>query len=463
MHPFPSSGLPPACIVAVPVFAETTEMLSRTINSVVRADYDDRRKLLVVICDGDVGADRNPTLPSFIATANSFGGVTGRRLQGREYISVGDGYKCANAARVHSGYYESGTHRVPYIVIAKIGNSAETRLKGNRGKRDSILLMFGFLHAMMSLDSTLLTPLEYELYHQISLLGLDPHEFDRMMVLDGDTMIDPQAIHRLSMALDRNGSNTVAVSGSIDMVNFGTDLAALVQSYALYLSHMVAPMAASFIYQSRAPPINTSLVMYRVTTDNGQLYPHANHADVISILSGLYASSPHSRNAFWLGEDQLIHSALLDAFPNSKITFEPLALGGTLLPSSISASIRQRKQWFISRLHVLIESFETPTVLRPIPLRNVALFLSLSRITLTPIALLYLYLNALVYIFSQRWANFISFQATVAVIAIHLIVFTLTKQLYRAISFVVYISFSLALYEIVVPAIAIFKMDDNRW
>lgn len=68
-------------------------------------------------------------------------------------------------AQIFSGLYEHAGHIVPYVCIVKVGKATEQSRPGNRGKRDSQVLLMRFLNRVFY-DAPM-SPFELELYHQI--------------------------------------------------------------------------------------------------------------------------------------------------------------------------------------------------------------------------------------------------------------------------------------------------------
>ncbi len=111
-------------ICTVPAYTEDEESLRRAIDSAARMKYDDKRKLLVVICDGMIigqGNDR-PTPRIVLDILGVSETVDPEPLS---FESLGEGMKQHNMGKVYSGLYEVQGHIVPFIVIVKIGKPSE--------------------------------------------------------------------------------------------------------------------------------------------------------------------------------------------------------------------------------------------------------------------------------------------------------------------------------------------------
>lgn len=67
------------------------------------------------------------------------------------FISLGEGNKQHNMAKIYSGLYEHAGRVVPYIVFVKVGKPTERSKPGNRGKRDSQMVVMNFLNKVRCL------------------------------------------------------------------------------------------------------------------------------------------------------------------------------------------------------------------------------------------------------------------------------------------------------------------------
>lgn len=132
-------------ICQVPCYTEGTASLRKTIDSLAQTKYDDKRKLLFVICDGMVvGSGNDQPTPRLVLDV--LGANPNVDAEPLSFLSLGEGAKQHNMGKVYSGLYETSGHVVPYIVVVKCGKPGEKQRPGNRGKRDSQLLLMHFLN-----------------------------------------------------------------------------------------------------------------------------------------------------------------------------------------------------------------------------------------------------------------------------------------------------------------------------
>lgn len=73
------------------------------------------------------------------------------------------------------------------MVVVKVGKPSERQKPGNRGKRDSQILLMSYLNKV-HFDSPM-APLELEIYHQMrNVIGIDPAFYEYIFTVDADTV-----------------------------------------------------------------------------------------------------------------------------------------------------------------------------------------------------------------------------------------------------------------------------------
>lgn len=102
-------------ICQVPCYTEGEESLRNCLDSLTKLKYDDKRKLIFVICDGMiVGSGNDRPTPTIVL--DILGADPTIDPEPLSFQSIGDGAKQHNMAKVYSGLYEAAGHIVPYIV-----------------------------------------------------------------------------------------------------------------------------------------------------------------------------------------------------------------------------------------------------------------------------------------------------------------------------------------------------------
>jgi len=111
-------------ICQVPAYTEDEESLRRAIDSAARMRYDDKRKLLIVICDGMiVGAGNDRPTPRIVL--DILGVSETADPESLSFESLGEGQRQHNMGKVYSGLYEVQGHIVPFLVVVKVGKPSE--------------------------------------------------------------------------------------------------------------------------------------------------------------------------------------------------------------------------------------------------------------------------------------------------------------------------------------------------
>lgn len=132
-------------------------------------------------------------------------------------MSLGDGSKQYNRAKVYTGLYDCTGHLVPFMVVVKTGNPAETMRAGNRGKRDSQMILmryFNKVHYGLPMSA-----LELEMYHQMkNVIGVNPSFYEFVLMVDADTEVMSDSLNRL-VARCVQDTNISALCGETMVAN----------------------------------------------------------------------------------------------------------------------------------------------------------------------------------------------------------------------------------------------------
>ena len=132
-------------ICQIPCYTEGEESMRKTLDSIAKLKYDDKRKLIFVICDGNiVGSGNDRPTPRIVL--DILGADANMDPEPLSFLSLGEGAKQHNMGKVYSGLYECAGHVVPYIVVVKVGKPTERSRPGNRGKRDTQMVLMRFLN-----------------------------------------------------------------------------------------------------------------------------------------------------------------------------------------------------------------------------------------------------------------------------------------------------------------------------
>ncbi|KAG5459978.1 MAG: chitin synthase-domain-containing protein, partial [Olpidium bornovanus] len=250
-------------IIQIPCYTENDESLRKTIDSVTSLRYDDKRKLLFIIADGMVTGHGNDK-PTPRIVLDILGADPKHEPAALSFLSLGEGNKQHNMGRVYSGLYEANGHVVPYIVVAKVGKPSEKTRPGNRGKRDSQLVLMRFLNNVHF--NKPMSPLELEMYHQINnVIGVDPGFYEYVLMVDADTEVVPDSLNRM-ISCCVHDARIMGICGETAISNEKDTWITMVQVYEYYISHHLAKAFESLFGSVTCLP--GCFCMYRIRAPN---------------------------------------------------------------------------------------------------------------------------------------------------------------------------------------------------
>lgn len=223
-------------ICQVPAYTEGEDHLRKSLDSLTALQYDNKRKLICVICDGMIvgGGNDRPTPKIVLDILGVDPKIDPPALPFR---SVGNGNEQLNYGKVYSGLYEYEGNVVPYMVVIKVGKESEQSKSkpGNRGKRDSQILLMQFLNRVHHRSP--MSPLELEMFHQINnIIGVDPELYEYLLMVDADTMVKEDSLNRL-VAACANDAKIAGICGETSLENEERSWWTMIQVYEYYISH----------------------------------------------------------------------------------------------------------------------------------------------------------------------------------------------------------------------------------
>ncbi|KAF2762157.1 hypothetical protein EJ05DRAFT_448546 [Pseudovirgaria hyperparasitica] len=338
-------------ICQVPAYTEGEDQLRKGLDSLTALAYDNKRKLICVICDGMIvgGGNDRPTPKIVLDILGVDPKVDPPALP---FKSVGQGSEQLNYGKVYSGLYEYEGNVVPYIVVVKVGKESEQRKAkpGNRGKRDSQILLMSFLNRVH--HRAPMSPLELEMFHQINnIIGVDPELYEYLFMVDADTMVKEDSLNRL-VASCANDAKIAGICGETSLENEERTWWTMIQVYEYYISHHLAKAFESLFGSVTCLP--GCFCMYRLrTADKGR--PLIISDKVINEYSDCDVDTLHKKNLLSLGEDRYLTTLMTKHFPGHSYKFIPDAYAKTAAPETWSILLSQRRRWINSTIHNLGE------------------------------------------------------------------------------------------------------------
>jgi chitin synthase len=199
-------------ICLVTAYSEGQDGLRTTLDSIATTDYPNSHKLILVICDGMIkGEGEDITTPEICLGMMKDHTVLPHEVEAFSYVAVASGSKRHNMAKIYSGFYNYGEdsripsdkqQRVPMMVVVKCGTPDEaTKSKaGNRGKRDSQIILMSFLQKVMFDER--MTELEFEMFNGIwKITGISPDFYEIVLMVDADTKVFPDSLTHMISAM----------------------------------------------------------------------------------------------------------------------------------------------------------------------------------------------------------------------------------------------------------------------
>ncbi|ESK87178.1 chitin synthase [Moniliophthora roreri MCA 2997] len=336
-------------ICQVPCYTEGDASLRKTIDSLAQLKYDDKRKLLVIICDGMiVGSGNDRPTPRIVL--DILGADPNLDPEPLSFVSLGEGAKQHNMGKIYSGLYECSGHVVPYLVVVKVGKPNERSRPGNRGKRDSQMVLMHFLNKVHF--NAPMNPLELEMYHQIkNVIGVNPTFYEYLFTVDADTTVDKFSVNRLISAMIHD-KKLLGVCGETELANAKQSIITMMQVYEYFISHHMAKAFESLFGSVTCLP--GCFTLYRLRTPDTHK-PLLISNQIITDYSENRVDTLHMKNLLHLGEDRYLTTLLLKHFPSHKTQFVRDAHAYTVAPDDWKVLLSQRRRWINSTVHNLGE------------------------------------------------------------------------------------------------------------
>ncbi|KAF3007363.1 hypothetical protein G7054_g2396 [Neopestalotiopsis clavispora] len=333
----------------IPAYTEDEDSLRRAIDSAARMHYDDKRKLLVVVCDGMIigqGNDR-PTPRIVLDILGVSETVDPEPLS---FESLGEGLKQHNMGKVYSGLYEVQGHIVPFLVVVKVGKPSEVSRPGNRGKRDSQMIIMRFLNRVHY--NLAMSPLELEIYHQIrNIIGVNPTFYEFMLQIDADTVVAPDSATRFVAAF-LDDTRLIACCGETALTNAKASYITMIQVYEYFISHNLAKAFESLFGSVTCLPGCFSMYRIRAAETGKPLFVSK---EVVENYATIRVDTLHMKNLLHLGEDRYLTTLLLKFHSKYKTKYINRAHAWTIAPDTWQVFLSQRRRWINSTVHNLME------------------------------------------------------------------------------------------------------------
>ncbi|KAK4666794.1 hypothetical protein QC763_303340 [Podospora pseudopauciseta] len=446
-------------ICQVPAYTEGEDSLRKALDSLTALQYDNKRKLICVICDGVIVGEGNDR-PTPKIVLDILGVDPKTDPPALPFKSVGAGSEQLNYGKVYSGLYEYEGNVVPYLVVVKVGKPSEQNKTkpGNRGKRDSQILLMSFLNRVH--HRAPMSPLELEMFHQINnVIGVDPELYEYLFMVDADTCVREDSLNRL-VAACANDAKIAGICGETSLQNEERSWWTMIQVYEYYISHHLAKAFESLFGSVTCLP--GCFTMYRLrTADRGK--PLIISDEVIRDYSDCHVDTLHKKNLLSLGEDRYLTTLMTRYFPYMSYKFIPDAYCQTAAPDKWSVLLSQRRRWINSTIHNLVELMFLPEMCGFcfFSMRFVV-FIDLTGTIILPATCVYL--GWLLYTVISGTGQFplISIIMLAAVYGLQALIFILKRQWQHVGWMIIYI-LAFPIYSFILPIYSFWNQDNFTW
>ncbi|KAJ3484585.1 hypothetical protein NLG97_g7020 [Lecanicillium saksenae] len=444
-------------ICQIPAYTEDEDSLRRAIDSAARMKYDDKRKLLVIVCDGMIigqGNDR-PTPRIVLDILGVADTVDPEPLS---FESLGEGLKQHNMGKVYSGLYEVQGHIVPFMVIVKVGKPSEVGRPGNRGKRDSQMIVMRFLNRVHY--NLAMSPMELEMYHQIrNIIGVNPTFYEFMLQIDADTVVAADSASRMVSAFI-DDTRLIAVCGETALTNAKSSFITMIQVYEYYISHNLSKAFESLFGSVTCLPGCFSMYRIRAAETGKPLFVSR---EIVEDYSTIRVDTLHMKNLLHLGEDRYLTTLLLKYHSKYKTKYIFTAHAWTIAPDSWKVFLSQRRRWINSTVHNLVELIPMAQLCGfcCFSMRFVV-FIDLLSTIVQPVTLAYIVYLIVLVVRNATVVPITAFILLGVIYGLQAIIFILRRK-WEMVGWMILYILAIPVFSFGLPLYAFWNMDDFAW
>lgn len=349
----------------VTCYSEDEAGLRTTLDSLATTDYPNSHKLLMVVCDGLIkGSGNDLTTPEIALGMMEDFIIEPEDVLPYSYVAVASGSKRHNMAKIYAGFYkyddstvpEEKQQRVPIITIVKCGTPDEqgSAKPGNRGKRDSQIILMSFLQKI-TFDERM-SQLEFQLLKNIwQITGLMGDFYETVLMVDADTKVFPDSLKHMIAEMVKDPT-VMGLCGETKIANKRQSWVTAIQVFEYFISHHQSKAFESVFGSVTCLPGCFSL--YRIKSPkgaDGYWVPILSNPDIVERYSDNVTNTLHKKNLLLLGEDRYLSYLMLKTFPKRKQIFVPKAACKTVVPDTFKVLLSQRRRWINSTVHNLFE------------------------------------------------------------------------------------------------------------
>ncbi|KAF2204483.1 chitin synthase 4 [Delitschia confertaspora ATCC 74209] len=465
-------------ICLVTAYSEGAEGIRTTLDSIATTDYPNSHKLILVICDGMIkGRGEALTTPEICLEMMKDHAILPHEVQAYSYVAVASGSKRHNMAKIYSGFYDYGEdsqvpldkqQRVPMMVVVKTGTPDEAKKSkpGNRGKRDSQIILMSFLQKVMFDER--MTELEFEMFNGIwKITGISPDFYEIVLMVDADTKVFPDSLTHMISAMVKD-PEIMGLCGETKIANKRDSWVSMIQVFEYFISHHLSKSFESVFGGVTCLP--GCFCMYRIKAPKGaQNYwvPILANPDVVEHYSENVVDTLHKKNLLLLGEDRYLSTLMLKTFPKRKQVFVPQAVCKTTVPDKFSVLLSQRRRWINSTVHNLMELVLVRDLCGTFCFSmQFVVFIELVGTLVLPAAIaftIYLIAISIKAAILHTEAPVIPLVLLALILGLPAVLIVLTAHRWSYVAWMLVYLLSLPIWNFVLPTYAYWKFDDFSW
>ncbi|KAG5929710.1 Chitin synthase 4 [Claviceps africana] len=460
------------CLVTA--YSEGEEGIRTTLDSIAMTDYPNSHKAIVVICDGIIkGKGEAVSTPDVCLSMMRDHSTPPDLVEAFSYVAVASGSKRHNMAKVYCGFYDYGTksripaqrqQRVPMMLIVKCGtpDEAQKSKPGNRGKRDSQIILMSFLQKVMFDER--MTELEYEMFNGLwKVTGISPDYYEMVLMVDADTKVFPDSLTHMVSAMVKD-PDIMGLCGETKIANKRDSWVTAIQVFEYFISHHLAKSFESVFGGVTCLP--GCFCMYRIKAPKGgQNYwvPILANPDVVEHYSENVVETLHEKNLYLLGEDRYLTTLMLRTFPKRKQVFVPQAVCKTTVPDTFMVLLSQRRRWINSTIHNLMELVLVRDLCGTFCFSmQFIVFIELVGTLVLPAAIAFTFYVVITSIINQP-PQIIPLVLLALILGLPGLLILITAHSWSYVVWMLIYLFSLPLWNFVLPTYAFWKFDDFSW
>lgn len=458
----------------VTAYSEGYEGLRTTLDSIALTEYPNSHKAILVICDGMIkGEGEDLTTPEIALSMMGDHAILPDEVQAFSYVAVASGSKRHNMAKVYSGFYDYGEEsnvplnkqqRVPMMVVVKCGtpDEATARKPGNRGKRDSQIILMSFLQKVMFDER--MTELEFEMFNGLwRVTGISPDYYEIVLMVDADTKVFPDSLTHMVSAMVKD-PEIMGLCGETKIANKRASWVSMIQVFEYFISHHLSKSFESVFGGVTCLP--GCFCMYRIKAPKGgQNYwvPILANPDVVEHYSENVVDTLHKKNLLLLGEDRYLSTLMLKTFPKRKQVFVPQAVCKTTVPEQFSVLLSQRRRWINSTVHNLMELVLVRDLCGTFCFSmQFVVFIELVGTLVLPAAITFTFYVVIIAIVRTP-TPVIPLVLLALILGLPAVLIVLTAHRWSYVLWMLVYLLSLPIWNFVLPTYAYWKFDDFSW